>query len=629
MQPTYIPVSTLFGAQTRHTVPLFQRPYVWNKEDQWEPLWEDISGLLERLEARKNEESVASHFLGTIVLDQASNPTGSLPRREVIDGQQRLTTLQIVLKAAEHAMRSQEAVCGAHSEDGEGEQAEAEDQESFVKALSVAYRQIAMLTENPAYSEDVERYKVWPTNEDRQQFRAVMDASFDQEGLDSDCRMVAAYEYFRQQFEAYLSASGEALRAQRFAAALKDYLKVIVLDLDPSDEPQAIFETLNAHGTPLLPADLMKNWLLWEAARQQAPADEFYTKYWKPFDSDHDYWRERVGTGHAARARVDTFLQNWLTVQIVEAVPAKHLYDRFLRYTRRQSDRSADHEIDLQALMSGIRHYADLYERIDKPSGSGRFDKFLQRLKVMDVVVYHPLLLLVMDRVGTDEKILGSAAEILETFLVRRMVCGYQTRGYNTLSLRLLAAIKDCGDYRLIPEIFRTELIEKQGSDSWACPSDKEFREQWTTRRFYGGLRRDRVLMILQAIEEDYQRAATLAEPIVAFDWDKLQVEHIMPRKWAEHWELPSHVSAEDRDYIVHGIGNLTLISGKLNPSLSNASWLPTENSSKGKRDGLAEHSLLHLNKRLLTSAGDVWNEEKIRERADALCDSAARIWSV
>ena len=73
MQPNYISISTLFSAQTRHTIPLFQRPYVWTREDQWEPLWEDIAGLLERLEDRVGDAPVASHFLGTIVIEQGRN----------------------------------------------------------------------------------------------------------------------------------------------------------------------------------------------------------------------------------------------------------------------------------------------------------------------------------------------------------------------------------------------------------------------------------------------------------------------------------------------------------------------------------------------------------------------------
>lgn len=156
MQPTYITIGQLFGSQTRHTVPLFQRPYVWNREEQWEPLWEDLAQLLERVGARQGDAAVAGHFLGTVVLEQASNATGSLPRREVIDGQQRLTTLQILLKAAEHALGVLENTLD------EGER----------HPVSVARRQVAVLTENPAYELDEERYKVWPTNEDRASFRA-------------------------------------------------------------------------------------------------------------------------------------------------------------------------------------------------------------------------------------------------------------------------------------------------------------------------------------------------------------------------------------------------------------------------------------------------------------------------
>ena len=104
MQPNYIEIARLFSNNERFTVPLFQRPYVWTREAQWEPLWDDVLGVLHRLEARQGDAPVASHFLGTIVLEQKPTSTGSLTRREVIDGQQRLTTLQILLKATEHAI---------------------------------------------------------------------------------------------------------------------------------------------------------------------------------------------------------------------------------------------------------------------------------------------------------------------------------------------------------------------------------------------------------------------------------------------------------------------------------------------------------------------------------------------
>jgi uncharacterized protein with ParB-like and HNH nuclease domain len=95
MQPTYISIGEIFGHQVWHTVPLFQRLYVWGREEQWEPLWDDVSGLLTPIHSRSRGAPITGHFLGTVVLEQTSNKTGGLPRREVIDGQQRLTGVQI------------------------------------------------------------------------------------------------------------------------------------------------------------------------------------------------------------------------------------------------------------------------------------------------------------------------------------------------------------------------------------------------------------------------------------------------------------------------------------------------------------------------------------------------------
>lgn len=185
MQPSYISVMNVFTQQTRYTVPLFQRPYVWGKDEQWEPLWDDVRAAADRV-LHAGGKPVSSHFLGTVVLDQTLNPTFSLPRREVIDGQQRLTTLQLVLKAAEHALEALRPVVEL-DEDGK-------------KAVDIASRQIAPLTSNPAYAEDEERYKVWPTNEDRAAFRDVMDAAAETGPLAAHSRMADAYRYFRQEF---------------------------------------------------------------------------------------------------------------------------------------------------------------------------------------------------------------------------------------------------------------------------------------------------------------------------------------------------------------------------------------------------------------------------------------------
>lgn len=606
MQPTYISIAQLFGAQTRHTVPLFQRPYVWTQEDQWEPLWEDIVGLLDRLGARQGEAAVASHFLGTIVLEQTPNSTGSLPRREVIDGQQRLTTLQIVLKSAEHAL---------------ADLAKAADK-SPRQSIEFAQKQIASLTENLAEAEE-ERYKVWPTNEDRASFRHVLDSTLEDGVNDAAGRMAACYRFFRSVFTETLAKGDGVQRARLLAAALKDYLKLIVLDLDPSDEPQAIFETLNAHGTPLLPADLMKNWLLWEAARQKIDATPLYDKHWRAFDREHDYWRMRVGTGHAARARIDTFLQNWLAKETIEQVSAKHLYDRFLRYASAKREAAPDGKLDVRLLMERIRADADLYERIDKPSGNSRFDRFLERLQTMSLIVFHPLLLVIMDRARDKPEQLDAVAVVLESYLVRRMVCNLQTRGYGTLAMELLRAILAAPDAPMDAVLSKVLLSNDAGTDAW--PDDDKFRTEWSGRKFYNGLRRDRVLMLLRALEEVLQQGKHLAEPLMTFDWAQLQIEHVMPQSWLEHWPLRESVTADQRNWAIQGIGNLTLVSGKLNPTLSNAPWLPHK-ALAGKMATLKKHTRLELNRLLLESYPE-WNDASIRERAQELFQTALQIW--
>lgn len=618
MQPNYLPLVQLFGAPARYTVPLFQRPYVWEKDEQWEPLWSDIAELADRVLTAPNDEKVAGHFLGTVVLEQAMSRTGSIARREIIDGQQRLTTLQILLKAAEHAL----AEVGPKAAAGGNEEAR--------KAAGVAARQLAILTINAAYADEEEKFKVWPTNDDRAAFVEVMNATSPDALAAITTRLADAYRFFLDAIRTWLGLGQNGTgRPAALAGALQKHLRLIVLDLDDSDEPQAIFETLNAHGTPLLPADLIKNWLLWEASRQNiADMQALYQSYWRPFDADPDYWRTKVGTGHAARARVDTFLQNWLTRRVCDVVSVKHLYDRFRHFAApRQVDGKPPVPCDLPALMADMHADGKRYREIEQPSGKTRFDTFLRRLAMMDIVVFHPVLLALMGRPGSNQADRDAAAVALESYLVRRIVCWEQTRGYATVMLDLLNAIS-----ALDPAVpAAPNLIHRlanQSAEAYRWPDDEKFKRSWTNNKFYGGYRRSRVLMILQALEEHYQCEGVKGEPIVAFDFSGLEIEHIMPQEWKRHWPLPEGEKArQDREDRLHRIGNLTLVSGKLNPTLSNAAWRYVEEGKKGKREALDDHSKLQLNARLVKQYRTAWTEASIDTRGEDLFEAARVIW--
>lgn len=614
MQPVYHPLVKIFGHEIRHTVPLFQRPYVWSKDENWEPLWDDLRSLANRVLTNDGEHPVAGHFLGTVVLEQALSQSGSISCREVIDGQQRLTTLQIILKATTHILTQL-------SEDS------SEGEPTISKTLGISAKQIGALIANPAYAEDEERYKVWPTNEDREAFRHVMDADTSTTVNAIHSRMAEAYHYFFAAISDWLRLEdGIAGRASAFTSAMKDHLRLIVLDLDDTDEPQAIFETLNAHGAPLLPADLMKNWLLWQAQKQDKNIEQLYNNYWRAFDKDPEYWRAKIGAGHASRARVDTFLQYWLTRRTQKAITTKHLYDQFLRHV---TPKKGSEKIDVAAIMVDVKQDSERFFRMDRPQGEGRLETFFRRLKIMDVSVFYPFLLELMGRAASHTADRIAIAENIESYLVRRMVCGGQTRGYGTLALALMDAIRQVGSEKPAASTVRTFLANLSNTDSW--PDDTTFESDWLSRKFYGGLRRERVAMILQAIEEQYHRDSAKSEPIVQFDFSGLQIEHILPQEWQKHWPLAKHdAHGTNRAKHLHGIGNLTLVSQKLNPSLSHAAWLDEETGGKikvGKRSALKEHSKLQLNARLISKYSKRWDESKVDARASELFAVARTIW--
>lgn len=250
-------------------MPLYQRPYVWDAEHQWQPLWDDIEVILEhRLDGGADG---FSHFLGAIVLEQELHSPGSIPFYTVIDGQQRLTTLQLLLGAASKVASD----VGA-------------DKEAAI---------LGRLTQNDELTaEGVELFKVWPTNANRAAFQAVMQMRgppADRED-DPNNRIDEAYTFFGGAMSEWLGAESDELARVDLIKALRvtlsDLLKVVSITLEPGDNAQIIFETLNARGTPLLALDLVKNAVFHAAAKQQLSIDALYHEEWKK-ELDMAYWR--------------------------------------------------------------------------------------------------------------------------------------------------------------------------------------------------------------------------------------------------------------------------------------------------------------------------------------------------
>jgi hypothetical protein len=597
MQVGTLAVQHIFEKDVLYAVPLYQRPYVWNEKEQWEPLWEDLSRLGETISQGK---AARAHFMGASVQDRPAGPPGQIETRVLIDGQQRLTTLQLLLKAFRDVTSARANI-------------------PYTLALEKLVR-----NNHPLSTSAHEKFKVWPTNADRDDFRTVMEVSGKADllkalGAKSDATRIKrnipdAYLYFAGVIENWL-AEDEARSAARIAglySAIRDNIRIVIIDLDDKDDAQVIFETLNARGTPLLSADLVKNSLLNEVQADKGNPEEAYEQYWKKFDTDAGFWRAQVGRGHAQRARIETFLQHTLTLLTKNIVSATHLYAAYRDYSQSGVGGTA-----LDRLRK-FRTYGGIYKRLQGEYPEPRINAFFERLRTLDVITAWPFILALFDKLEGHLAPLEEVLVVLESFLVRRMVCRLSTRGYGDVFAALTSLLD--GEAAKIPVVVRSALLASTAeTDRW--PKNDEFKTAWVGNPLYENLTRPRLRMLLEAAEAGLRNefAETKAVP------KGLTIEHVMPQSWREHWPLPASMNAQDRDRIIHTVGNLTLLNNKLNPHQSNKPWIDGETPEDGKREALRAHSTLFLNKQLCDH--EDWNEARIAERSANLFDTALKVW--
>ena len=416
-------------------------------------------------------------------------------------------------------------------------------------------------------------------------------------------RIVQAHDYFRGQAEQWLDRSSDETgdldtAATALESAVREKLELVVIDLDGADDPHVIFETLNARGTPLLQSDMIKNKVLYDAKIGMGDEDRISSeqrRLW-PFDED-DWWDKEIGRGVQRRPRIDVFLNHWLTLRNQMVMKSHEEFRAFEKYVTAQQGKgkSIFDVADDMKLIGNIYRDVEQVRRAD-------IAKFLERRSVMNVGAVTPLLLWLLST-SVPEAALAKCLKALESFLVRRVVCGYGAKSYGELFVslitRLAAAPDDNADRVVI------SFLADQTAQATKWPGDAELRERFLTAPLYQWLTRGRLRMVLTGIEEQLRTVKSETQEASP----NLQIEHVMPQAWSANWPLPSDHDADDaarRDRAIHTIGNLTLVNGRLNPSLSNAPW-------DTKRKAFADHSVLFLNKRLVNDGPQVLGRERNR----------------
>lgn len=583
MQTSILTPKQLFQKDVRYTIPSFQRPYVWNSEEQWEPLWEDVRNLaedyLDKLEKVDNdpvaaERETRSHFLGAVILKQVPTSARDIEQREVVDGQQRVTTLQLLLDAVQQTCRDL-------------------DLKQSAKRLSKL-----VTNDEELIAEQDHIFKLWPTSGDENAFRHAMGhGSHDLNDFENS-RLVQAHEFFRAQARNWLEDSkvyDREHKIEALEAATTALLQVVVIDLSAEDDSNVIFETMNARGTPLEQSDLIKNFVL---------SKDRESDLWG--NLNETWWRDQVRQGRLLRPRLDMLLNYWLTMRTGSDVSPSRVFDKF-----REHVTGSEIRVVMSDLKSDLANYKD-YETSKGETSEEKL--FYYRIDVMQAGVITPVLLKLL---AAEQEPRIRSFHALESFLIRRMICRQTTKDYNRLVLDLAIRLRD--DLGRADKIV-TSFLREQRAYSRKWPSDHDLIHSLETAPLYRLLTRGRLRLVLEGIEHRL-RCATKAEQLDVPGG--LTIEHLMPQGWKkDKWPLPESAdlaSAEqDRDDLVHSIGNLTLTTGRLNSSMSNSPW-------ESKRDELQMRSVLLLNSELMDKSS--WNEELIRARSRQMAKRLSELW--
>lgn len=612
MKPFKRTLIDLFGEKRRYIIPLYQRKYAWKTDPQLSLLWDDILRSAEQIKVDRSK--LTEHFVGAMVIAQKSTFGTQVATFEVIDGQQRLTTIQLLLAAFRDAVKDQSPEYGA--EVGK-------------------YLLNDGLMENP----ETERFKLWPTITDRRSFALVVDPNTDvttpmfegSDDLDVEKLSVSAYEFFKEKIEDYLLDEGD-LDGGKTAVlfeAMKDFLAVVSIELEDGDDPQTIFETLNSRGVNLSQSDLIRNMIFQRAAAldridDQLVSDRFYKKYWLPLDLE--FWSEDQSKGRITHSRLEFLLADHLTMKRQSVISTSALANSYKVWAKDNVSVDAiEEELGSIQLSAGFTKRM-LLQNTEDPLG--RFGKVANAFEVSTAA---PLVLYLASHTE-DESELTACLENLESFIVRRDICRLTTKNYNRYFVEVIGKLKKrSGNMREA----LVKILMEGSNETNRWPDDGSLGRSFISEKQYRTGRQKRLVYMFSKIETHLK--TKFSENIEISS--ELTIEHIMPQNWVNNWPLPIENSEPDnndldglmekisyealetaRNDFINTFGNLTLLTQKLNSSISNGAF-------EVKMPAILRQSSLELNRQLQEISK--WDEEAIGKRSVSIFRAARSVWPV
>lgn len=556
-------LNKLLNTSRQFIVPIFQRNYSWQKS-QYEQLWFDI------LRASKFKEK-QNHFIGSIVYIDMGTPAGRPQQLLLIDGQQRLTTISILLCAIKDYVQKFNLE---------------------TKLINLAKIKNQFLYNSDEIDED--RYKLLLNVQDKETYIKLIDNTIFTVNKPAT-NIIKCYEFFCERIEDFIKQHGQI--DEIYAGIFKLSLVSISLDKD-SDNPQMIFESMNSTGKDLSQTDLLRNYLLMDLTPEKQT--RLYKTYWKPMEElfGEDIYKNDLN-------KFDYFIRDFLTLKSDTGHICKinNVYENFKRYY-------LDNNCEKFAVLKDLFTYAKYYACIDLlQEKDDELKLYWQEFKKLDSHVVYPFLLKLYDDYSRQILIKEDFKKILQvviSYLWRRAICEIPTNSLSKTFATLYQAV-DKEDY--VNSVIKAFVFK---SSYKRFPSDYEVREKLQTKDIYHFRLRK---YLLEALENYYHK-----EPI-DLNTANYTIEHIMPQN-IEHNLSWQQMLGEDWQEVhslyLHTLGNLTITG--YNAEMSNKSFVEKVNGESGFK-----HSHLKLNESIAQS--DVWNKKAIQRRTNILTDIILKIW--
>ena len=523
-------------------IPVYQRNYDWS-ESNCNRLLDDIKNII---------DTGQKHFVGTIVFMSAEDTGFSLKRYTVIDGQQRLTTMMLILKA----------LCNL-SED--------KDQECYDEIMDDYLHN--------QHCDEEFKVKLKPIKGDNDQFLALLQNRAEE--INKEGHIWLNYQQCKQRMEDWVKSG---ISYHKILTALEK-LQIVYIELTKGqDDPQIIFESINSTGLDLTNADLIRNFLLMDAEKQE----ELFEIYWQKIEK-----LLKPGTDYS---NMNQFFVNYLVYKTGSPVTEERLYENFVKLFKANKFTS-------ESCLKELTHYAEIFQALvyDTAKYSTKIREDLENLRTLKQTTLYPFLLHVFDdyhQKVIDEVALEQIVGLLFKYLLRRMVCGVPSnslRGFFTYLYSRVFKVKENKQkyYSAINKFIYTRTNKD------AMPTDNEFRNALMHNNLYRNLPLCKFLLV--AVENGAGKET--------LNVANLTIEHIMPQKLNMDWK---HITQEQHEEYVNVLGNLSLTG--INSEMSNKSF-------EDKKALLKEYSkAINLNKDVWDE--DLWDIERIEKRTARLADN-------